>query len=79
MPKPFVMALAILGFGVSGVGADQPSSNPSTWRYAISTILQAQRADARFSDAVGSVAAADFGQRYQRYSATGQPEAAGPK
>lgn len=79
MPKPLVMAIVILGLGAGRVGADEPSLNPTTWRYTISAILDAQRAGAVVPQSVGAVSGADFGQRYERYSATGQPEATGAK
>jgi hypothetical protein len=60
-----------VGLGASGLGADQPASDVSTWRWSVSTILDAQRVSA---SAEGVVPAKSFGQRYERYSPSGLPE-----
>lgn len=74
MPKSCLMAVAFLGLGVYGVGADEPSTNPATWRYTVSAILNAQREGVSAPQSVGAIASADFAQNYERYSATGQRE-----
>ncbi|MGD0640838.1 MAG: hypothetical protein ABSC22_08830 [Roseiarcus sp.] len=74
MLRPFLLSLVLAGFGVGGLGADQAASDVSTWRWSVSTILDAQRAS---SIGVGAVPAKTFGQRYQRYSPSGLPEVPG--
>ena len=79
MLRPFLLSLVLSGVAASGVGADPSAPDASTWRWTVSTILDAQRA----SDPVaGAVTAESFGQRYERYSVLGLPEApaaAGPR
>jgi hypothetical protein len=72
MYKPFLLSLVLSGLGAGAVGADQAPSDVSVWRWSVSTILDSQRASA----GVGALPAYAFGQRYQRYSAVGLPEAA---
>ncbi len=71
MLRPFLLSLVLSGLGAGSVGADPQASDVSTWRWSVSTILEAQRASA---PSVGSVTAESFGQRYERYSVLGLPE-----
>ena len=75
MLRPFLLSLVLTGRRRERLGADQPTSDVSTWRWSVSTILDAQRASAS-SPAVtdGAQVADTFGQRYQRYSRAGLPE-----
>ncbi len=72
MYKPFLLSLALAGLGAGAVGADQAPADCSTWRWQVSTILEAQRG----SSGVGAVPAEQFAQRYERYSAVGLPVSA---
>ena len=77
MMRPFLLSFALSGLSAAGIGADSVGQNPSdvaTWRWSVSVILDAQRA----STGVGTTEAGMFGQRYERYSSLGQPEA-GPR
>jgi hypothetical protein len=74
MYKPLLLSLALSGVGIAGVGADNEKTAPSdvsTWRWQVSTILEAQRA----SRGVGATPAETFAQSYERYSVLGRPEA----
>ncbi len=74
MLKPFLLFLVLSGLGATVVdaGGDQPTPDISTWRWNVSVILDAQRAS---DPAAGIASAATFGQRYERYSILGLPEA----
>lgn len=72
MLRPFLLSLVLLALGAAGVGADQAAPDMSTWRWSVSVILDAQRASAA---TVGALPAESFGQRYERYSVLGLPEA----
>lgn len=72
MYKPFLLSLALSSLGAGALGADQTPSDVSVWRWSVSAILDSQRASA----GVGALPADVFGQRYQRYSVVGLPEAA---
>lgn len=74
MFRPFLLSFALAGFGAASIGVDSVSQNPSdvaTWRWNVNTILDAQRN----SNGVGATQSENFGQRYERYSELGQPEA----
>jgi hypothetical protein len=71
MLKPFVMSLALTSLGASAVGADGQNSSPTVWRWHVSQILAAQRAD---SEALAVNEARTFDQGYERYSAAGLRE-----
>lgn len=74
MIRPILLSFALSGLGAAGLGADSGAQTPSdiaTWRWNVSTILEAQRN----SDGVGATPAKTFAQRYERYSALGRPEA----
>jgi hypothetical protein len=71
MLKPLVMSLALTSLGASAVGADGQNSSPTIWRWHVTQILAAQRAD---SEALFINDARAFDQSYERYSAAGLPE-----
>ncbi len=71
MLRPFLLSLVLTGLGASSLGADQATSDVSTWRWSVSTILDAQHAS---TSGVGAAPADAFGQRYRRYSPSGLPE-----
>ena len=73
MFRPFLLAIALAGLSAASIGADSLSQNPkdvATWRWSVNTILDAQRN----SNSAGVAQSVNFGQRYERYSALGQPE-----
>ena len=82
MRKSLVLALMAVGGGasyaaaVSTVGSESQKSDPSTWRWHISSILNEQKKGA--PDGFESVGALDPGvfQRHERYSPLGVPDAA---
>ena len=83
MLRPVLLSLVLSAVGAGAVAVDQQASDVATWRWRVSTILDAQRAAAA-SPAVtdGAQVAETFDQRYQRYSARGLPEGssdAGPR
>jgi hypothetical protein len=71
MLRPFLLSLVAFGAGASSVGDVSSPSDVATWRWQVSSILDAQRGDS----AVASPAVA-YAQRYQRYEGQGQPAAA---
>ena len=81
MRKSLVLALMAVGGGasyaaaVSTVGSEHQKSDPSTWRWQVSSILDDQKKVA--PDALEAVGALDPGvfQRHERYSPLGVPEA----
>jgi len=72
MLRPFVLSLVALVLVGGAVGVAQPTPDVSTWRWNVSVILAAQRTS---TPIVGAVSAESFGQRYERYSVSGLPEA----
>jgi hypothetical protein len=74
MLKPFLMSLALTSLGVSAVGSDRSDTNPATWRWQVSQILDAQRGSSETAANVGALDARSFDQRYERYSTLGLPE-----
>ncbi len=61
--------------GITAVGGDFSMSDPSTWRWHVSSILaQQQDSGSRSLRAVGALEAGAFDQRYERYSPLGRPE-----
>ncbi len=82
MRKSLVLALMAVGGGasyaaaVSTVGSEFQKSDPSTWRWHVSSILDGQRKLATDGlEAVGSLDPRVF-QRHERYSPLGVPDAA---
>src|ERR1700733_6962376 len=62
MLKPFLMSLAMMSLGASAVGLDGSDSNPATWRWQVSQILDAQRASSEVAAHVGALDARSFDQ-----------------
>ncbi len=81
MRKSLIVVLTIAGGGVcyaaglSEVGTDPSVSDPSTWRWQVSSILaDQQNASLRPAMTVGAVDASAFSQHYERYTPLGVPE-----
>ena len=81
MRKSLVLALMAIGGGasyaaaISTVGSESQKSDPSTWRWHVSSILDEQKkSDPDALQAVGALDRADFNQRHERYSPLGVPE-----
>ena len=72
MLRPFLLALIVVGAGVSSVGEVTQPSDVATWRWQVATILDAQRGEAD-SALVLPAAAGAYDQHYQRYDGQGQP------
>jgi hypothetical protein len=72
MIRPFLLSLALSCFGANAVAADPVQSDVSTWRWSVSVILDRQRNADPPPPADDTVA---FVQHYERFSATGSPEA----
>ncbi len=75
MRKSLVLALMAIGGGasyaaaISTVGSETQKSDPTTWRFHVSSILDDQRkAD---PDGAGAVDPGAFRQRHERYSPLG--------
>jgi len=45
MLRPFLLSLVVVGAGAASVGQTNPSLEVATWRWEVSAILDAQRAD----------------------------------
>ncbi len=82
MRRSLVLALMAIGGGasyaaaISTVGGEFPKSDPSTWRWQVSSILNEQKkSDPEPLEAVGAFDPAAFGQRHERYSPLGVPDA----
>lgn len=74
MLRSFLSSLAMTALSAGAVGSSEPvNTHPDTWRWAVSGILDAQRAAGR-ADVSPVAQAASFQQRYERYSAVGLPE-----
>ena len=80
MRKSLILVLPVLGAGagyaagVTRVGADPNVSDPSTWRWQVSSILADQGATRARPIAYGVVDAETFDQHYERYTPLGVPE-----
>jgi len=62
--------------GITELGGDFSVSDPSTWRWHVSSILaEQQKSASRSLEADGAAEAGAFDQRYERYSPLGRPEA----
>ena len=72
MLRPFLLALIVVGAGVSSVGDVTQPSDVATWRWQVATILDAQRSEAD-SALVSPADGGAYDQRYQRYEGQGQP------
>jgi len=82
MRRSLVLALMAVGgasYAASSVGGEFPKSDPSTWRWQVSSILDEQKkADRQPLEAAGAVDPAAFGQRHERYTPLGASDA-GPR
>jgi hypothetical protein len=84
MRRSRVLALMAVGGAsyaatISSVGGEFTKSDPSTWRWQVSSILDEQKkADQQPFEAAGAVDPAAFGQRHGRYTPLGAPDA-GPR
>ena len=69
MLRPFLLSLVLVGAGASSVGDVSQPSDVATWRYQVSSILNAQNDEGGVivSPAVG------YDQNYQRYEGEGRP------
>jgi hypothetical protein len=81
MRKSLLLGLSIVGVGASyaagitEVGTDPATADPSTWRWQVNVILADQsNSGARPALAVGAHEAGGFDQGYERYSPLGLPE-----
>lgn len=72
MLRPFLLSLIVVGAGASSVGQGNPATDVSTWRWEVSSILDAQRGDGAI---VSPAVAGSYDQLYQRYEGQGQPAA----
>lgn len=79
--KSLILVLTAVGgsasyaAGISAVGNDAGLTDPSTWRWHVSSILDDQQKSLTQSVAsIGDPAPGVFDQRYQRYSPLGLPE-----
>jgi len=70
MLRPFLLSLIVVGAGASSVGQDGRPPDVATWRYEVSSILEAQHSErgAFVSSAVGG-----YAQAYDRYDGQGRP------
>jgi hypothetical protein len=73
MLRPFLLAVIIVGAGASSVGEVNQPSDVSTWRWQVSTILDAQRDEG--GAGVVAPAVENYDQHYDRYEGQGQPAA----
>ena len=70
MLRPFLLSLILVGAGASSVGEVKQPSDVATWRYEVSSILEAQHGEGR---AVLSPAVGGYEQGYDRYDGLGRP------
>jgi len=79
MRKSLVLMLMAVGggasyaTGVTEVGVDSQTSDPSTWRWHVNAILDDQRKSSL--ETAGWHGPGVFDQRFERYSPQGRPEA----
>ncbi|THD46668.1 MAG: hypothetical protein E7774_05825 [Bradyrhizobium sp.] len=76
MLRLFLLSLVALGASAASADQEPQPTDISTWRWHVSTILDAQRDQAKPSQPVSI--ADSFDQRYQRYEGDGQPVPAAP-
>jgi hypothetical protein len=69
---------ASLAAGISKVGSDPSLSDPSTWRWRVSSILDEQKKSSATADLARAVEGSAFVQRHERYSPLGLPEKGRP-
>ena len=70
MLRPFLLSLIVVGAGASSVGEVNQPADVATWRYEVSSILDAQHDEGSF---VVSPAVSGYDQNYQRFEGPGQP------
>src|SRR5271166_4128506 len=79
MRKSLVLMLMAVGggasyaTGVTEIGVDSQTSDPSTWRWHVNAILDDQRKSSL--ETAGWHGPGVFDQRFERYSPQGRPEA----
>jgi hypothetical protein len=69
MLRPFLLSLIVVGVGASNVGEGSQPSDVATWRYQVSSILDAQHDEG----GVVSPAFGGYAQAYDRYDGQGRP------
>jgi hypothetical protein len=69
MLRPFLLSLIVVGVGASNVGEGSQPSDVATWRYQVSSILDAQHD----GGGVASAAVGGYAQAYDRYDGQGRP------
>ena len=65
----FATVASLALFVSTSVVADSSDADPATWRWMVTAALHQQRADDQAAEA--ALAAADFRQHYERYTASG--------
>ena len=70
MLRPFLLSLIVVGVGASNVGEGSQPSDVATWRYQVSSILEAQHDE---GGVVVSPAVGGYAQAYDRYDGQGRP------
>ncbi|MGA2492223.1 MAG: hypothetical protein ABSF67_04650 [Roseiarcus sp.] len=70
MLRPFLLSLILVGAGASSVGEARQPSDVATWRYQVSSILDAQHDEGGL---IVSPAVGGYDQDYQRYEGQGRP------
>jgi hypothetical protein len=70
MLKSILASFFLIAIGIAGASADEQSRDPSTWRWAATKAIEAQRRPESSMLAEQS----EFTQRYERYSFNGQIE-----
>ncbi len=71
MLKTFIGSLAVVTLSAASLGADERTADVSTWRWHVNSIIDSQRA----RETPAALDRVAFQQDYERYSATGLPEA----
>jgi hypothetical protein len=84
MRKSLILAITAIGggvgyaAGVTEVATGPGTDDPSTWRWHVSSILNAQSdTTRRREETVGLLDAQAFNQRYERYTPLGLPQGRG--
>lgn len=68
MRKHLYSCVAVLAL-LASTGVAANAADPSTWRWTVSSVIEAQNKSDKADDA--ALAAADFRQHYERYSPIG--------
>ena len=69
MLRPFLLSLILVGAGASSVGEVKQPSDVATWRYEVSSILEAQHDE---GSVVLSPTVGGYDQDYVRYEGLGR-------